>query len=141
LVLNGTTEMASFFAFDPAFQGGVRVGIGDLNGDGKAEIITGGAVGASGHILILDGVTGEPISSFFGMGARFKGGIRVATVGVTEGGVATLRVIGAPNPDRTATINELTPDGTATGQFQPFGASFSGGLFVASVTSPINEGQ
>jgi len=40
--------------------------------------------------------------------------------------------VGAPNPDRLAPINESTPDGPILGQFQPFGASFSGGLFVAN---------
>ena len=35
------TEIASFFAYDPAFPGGVTVAAADLTGDGVAEIITG----------------------------------------------------------------------------------------------------
>jgi hypothetical protein len=33
-------EIASFFAYEPGFQGGVRVGAADVNGDGRAEILT-----------------------------------------------------------------------------------------------------
>jgi hypothetical protein len=125
----GATILSEFLY--PGFNGGFSVSTADVTGDGRAEIITGGAEGAGGHMKILDGVTGQPISSFFGLGAGFNGGTRVAALGVSEGGVATLHVIGAPNPDRAATINESTPDGVLTGQFQPFG-NFSGGLFVAS---------
>ena len=34
------TEVASFYAFAPAFTGGVSVAAGDVTGDGIADIIT-----------------------------------------------------------------------------------------------------
>jgi hypothetical protein len=32
-------ERFSFMAFDPAFRGGVRVALGDINGDGTPDIV------------------------------------------------------------------------------------------------------
>ena len=40
------TEVASFFAYDPAFTGGVSVAAGDVTGDGVADIITGAGLAA-----------------------------------------------------------------------------------------------
>ena len=39
-------ELAGFFAYDPRFTGGVFITAGDVNGDGRADVITG--AGASG---------------------------------------------------------------------------------------------
>src|SRR6185436_12409707 len=40
-VFDGVTlaQIFSFNAFDPSFTGGVRVAAGDVNGDGRADII------------------------------------------------------------------------------------------------------
>src|SRR5438045_2768183 len=40
-VVDGDTgaEVRSFFAYDPTFTGGVRVAVGDVNGDGVADIV------------------------------------------------------------------------------------------------------
>src|SRR5262249_14185695 len=44
-------EVRNFFAYAPAFTGGVTVAAGDLDGDGHAEILTGaGAGAAAGHV-------------------------------------------------------------------------------------------
>src|SRR5262249_9587768 len=40
------TLVVQFYAYDPRFQGGVRVALGDVNGDGTPDIIT--APGLSG---------------------------------------------------------------------------------------------
>ena len=58
------------------FTGGVRVGAGDVTGDGVADIITGTGPGAA-HVRVFDGVTGSEVRSFLPY-AGFTGGIFVA---------------------------------------------------------------
>ena len=68
-------ELRSFTPY-AGFTGGVRVGAGDVNGDGVADVITGTGPG-SGHVKAFNGVTGEEIRSFLPY-PGFTGGIFVA---------------------------------------------------------------
>src|SRR4051812_45434871 len=47
-----------FFAYNPAFTGGVRVALADLNGDGTADVITAPGPGGGPHVKVFDGATG-----------------------------------------------------------------------------------
>jgi hypothetical protein len=47
--------LADFFAYDPNFRGGVTVALGDVNGDGTLDIITGPGPGGGDAVLIIDG--------------------------------------------------------------------------------------
>jgi hypothetical protein len=88
----GVTEIASFYAYDPAFAGGVFVAGGDLNGDGRAEIIT-GTTRAGGPVRIFTvGGTGHvaQVTSFFPYVPAFQGPVRVAAADVNGDGVADI---------------------------------------------------
>jgi hypothetical protein len=70
--------LASFFAFGTGFTGGVNVAAGDINNDGRADIIAGAGPGApGGHVKVFDGRTGAEIASFFAF-PGFTGGVTVA---------------------------------------------------------------
>ncbi|GAI33319.1 unnamed protein product, partial [marine sediment metagenome] len=43
-----------FFAYNKKFRGGVNVAVGDLNNDGKEEIVTGAGVGGGPQVRIFD---------------------------------------------------------------------------------------
>ncbi|MEO2089466.1 MAG: vanadium-dependent haloperoxidase [Gemmataceae bacterium] len=85
VVLDGVSgaEVRSFFAFDPAFTGGVAVACGDVNDDGVADIITAALAGGGPHVKVFDGATGKELLSFFAYDAGFTGGVSLAAADVT----------------------------------------------------------
>jgi hypothetical protein len=79
-VFDGVTgqEVQSFFAYAQNVTGGVTVGAGDFNNDGRADIITGVASGASPHVKVFNAVDLAEIHSFFAFAQNFTGGVFVS---------------------------------------------------------------
>ena len=71
---------SAFFAYDQNFRGGVRVAMGDINGDGFSDLVTATGVGGGPHIKIWDLRTGTPmqVASFFAFESNFTGGLYIA---------------------------------------------------------------
>src|SRR5262249_13728126 len=93
---DGNPVGPGFLAYDPAFRGGVRVAVCDVDGDGQAEIVTGAGPGGGPHIRVfrLDAsgaVTGE-VASFLAYDSGFTGGVWVACGDVDGTGPADLVV-------------------------------------------------
>src|SRR2546426_10186898 len=65
------------------FRGGVRVAVGDVNGDGFPDVITGPGPGMEPLIRVFDGSTGKRleghIGNFLAFPGFFRGGVYVAT--------------------------------------------------------------
>src|SRR5262249_25169210 len=55
----GLVEKFRFFAFENTARGGVLVAAGDVNGDGKAEIIAGAGVGGAPAVAVFNGNNGS----------------------------------------------------------------------------------
>jgi hypothetical protein len=70
-----------FFAYDPAFNGGSTVALVDVNGDGRADIVTGAGPGGGPHVRIFEGGTGlqltDAFDSFMAFDPTFSGGVYV----------------------------------------------------------------
>lgn len=67
----------SFLAFDQKFYGGVRVASGDVDGDGRDEIIVGAGPSGGPHIRIFT-ADGKLVRQFFAFDASRRGGVDVA---------------------------------------------------------------
>jgi peptidoglycan/xylan/chitin deacetylase (PgdA/CDA1 family) len=59
------------------FTGGAYIASGDVNGDGKDEIITGAGKGGGPQVIVFNN-QGEAIKNFFAYPDDFKGGVAVA---------------------------------------------------------------
>lgn len=138
--------VAAFDVYDSRFNGGVRVALGDVTGDGVEDVITAPASGGGPHIKVFDGgqlLVGRAVvvREFMAFDPNFRGGVYVATsqidestldhqeiiVGAGEGGGPHVRVFG---------VNSNAP----IRDFFAFDPSFRGGVRVAA-TSIDNDGD
>ena len=125
------TEVASFFAYDPAFPGGVSVAAGDVTGDGVAEIITGAGPGGGPHVRafsLAGGVVTE-VASFFAYDPAFPGGVSVAAGDVTGDGVA--EIITGAGPGGGPHVRAFSLAGgvaTEVASFFAYDPAFPGGV-------------
>lgn len=134
---------ASFFAFNPAFTGGVSVATADVNQDGVPYLILGAGPGGGPHVKVVDGTkvnqfqaNGEIadsalLANFFAYGAGFTGGVSVAAGNVTS--VSTTDIITGAGPGGGPHVKVFAGQGgQLVRSFMAFGAAFTGGVNVAA---------
>ncbi|MFO0848156.1 MAG: FG-GAP-like repeat-containing protein [Gemmataceae bacterium] len=131
-VFDGLTfqPIANFFAYEPSFRGGVYVATGDVNGDGKEEILTGTGVGGGPLVRVFDG-TGKLLTQVFPFESTFRGGVNVAAGDVNGDG--RVDILATPGPGGGPVVRAydsatLTP----VAEYLAFDPSYRGGLFVAA---------
>jgi hypothetical protein len=121
----------SITAYDPNFGGGVRTAIGDVNGDGVADIITGPGPGGGPDIHVYDGRTGAMIRQFFAFNPNFTGGVFVAAGDVNGDGFADISV-GADAGGGPNVMVFNGKDGAMLDNFFAYDPGFTGGVRVAA---------
>jgi len=86
--------MQSYLAFDASYRGGISVAAGDVNGDGKADIIVGAQASAPPHVKVFSGANGSELQSFYAFAPSYTGGVSVAAGDLTGDGKAEI-IVGA----------------------------------------------
>lgn len=128
---NGRLLNGGFFAYATNFRGGVNVAVGDVNGDGRAEIITGAGVGGGPHVRMFDNNGRLMNDGFFAYNASFRGGVNVAA-GDTDGD-GDAEIITGAGPTGGPHVKIWNSQGRLQTEFFAFSARSSAGVFVAAM--------
>jgi hypothetical protein len=125
--------MASFYAYNKNFNGGVRVAAGTIQGPGTIPaLVTGPGAGGQPLVNVYSGVNGVLINSFFAYSPQFLGGVYVAVGDVNRDGFAdVITGAGAGGSPQVTVFSGFS--GAVLSTFNAFAASFTGGVRVASV--------
>lgn len=123
-----TTEIlgGGFFAYAPAFAGGVWVAAGDVDGDGKDEIITGAGAGGGPHIKVFklapNGQSFNEVGGWMAYDPAFAGGVAVAAGNlVAEGGDVFDEIATVPSFSGGSHVKVFGGAGTLKREFLAFG--------------------
>lgn len=123
--------LTEFFAYSSTFLGGVYVASGDVNNDGKADIITGADSGGGPHVRVISGANGRELMGFFAYAPTFVGGVRVAAGDFNNDGRADIITGAGPGGGPHVQIFSGA-NGSVLRSFFAYDATATKGVFVAA---------
>jgi subtilisin family serine protease len=123
----------SIMAYDPKFRGGVNSTVGDVNGDGKDEIMT-GVVGSGGPHIRFFKEANNALSllsaGFMAFDKSFRGGISLASVDINNDGIDEILAGVGSNGNPTVRIyNQLGKQ--VLKEFNAYSTSYKNGITLA----------
>lgn len=123
--------LGGFFAYSASFRGGVQVAAGDVNGDGKADIVTGVGKNGPPRVKAFSGADGSLLADFLAFSPDFRGGVRVST-GDFRHRLAT-DIIVAAGPGAAPRVKIFAGDTQEElASYLAYSASFRGGVWVGA---------
>jgi hypothetical protein len=133
---DGARTIASFVVDGASRDRGVFVACGDVDGDGRADVVTGLDAGGPAEVRAwsVDGRAATPLATVLAYEATFTGGTRVAVADVDGDGRA--EIITAPGGGGTSEVRVLAVDTGEASQVATFSAADPGpgqAVFVGAV--------
>jgi hypothetical protein len=105
---NVGTPIADFFVYEATFYGGVRVAVGDVNGDGRDDLITGAGFGGGPRVTVFNGktlgTTNVRLADFFAFENSLRNGVNVSGGDVNGDGKADLGIGAGPGGGPRVTV-------------------------------------
>ncbi len=134
--------VSDFFIFEPVLRDGVFVSVGDIDRDGRGDLVVGAGPGGAPRVFIASGVglldpAGVrlvPVANFFAGDIDNRGGIRVAVKDLP--GDAGSELVVAPGKSAGSAVTRYTdaallqPEPTPESSKPAYEPSFNGGVFV-----------
>jgi hypothetical protein len=124
--------LEDYYAFSPAFLGGIFVAAGDIDGAGRADVIVGMGQGGAPEVQVFDGPSAAPLLDFYAYayaGGSGSGGVQVGAADVTGTGRAA--ILTGAGPGQLPEVKAI--DGMSVQTIDDFFAydpGFLGGVFV-----------
>jgi hypothetical protein len=138
---NPASVITDFFVYELSFRGGVRVATGDVNGDGRADLITGAGFGGGPRVTVISGktvgTTNTRLADFFAFESSQRDGVYVSAGDIDNDGKADLAIGAGPNGGPRvqvfggASVITGTPQPTSLLNFFAFNPNLRNGVRVA----------
>jgi sugar lactone lactonase YvrE len=126
--LHQIIETDGWLAYGPNFTGGVNLAAGDVNKDGKAEIITAPAENGSADVRVYSS-TGRLRTQFFAYDSNTRMGLSLASCDLNNDGRA--EILTGPSAGFPAEVKIFSPKGKFLRNFYAFPRSSRVGASVA----------
>lgn len=115
-------------AYDPRFRGGVSASVGDVDGDGAPDVVTGAGAGGGPHVRVFD-ASGNVKAQFFAYSERFRGGVTTAVGDVDGDGLD--EIVTGPGFGGGPHVRVFNRKGEVENQFFAFDSRQRGGVLVS----------
>ena len=124
--------------YGAGFAGGISLASADVNGDGRADIITAPLSGGASRIVVVSGATRSVIRDYLAFGSSYIGGANVTAADINGDGKAEI-IVGA----MVGRGNIVVQDGATNTQrasFFAYQAGYNGGARVAAISDVNADG-
>ncbi|NQV00393.1 MAG: VCBS repeat domain-containing M23 family metallopeptidase [Parcubacteria group bacterium] len=127
----GSVVYAKLFPFGDKIHTGADVACGDIDGDGRDEIIVSTGPGDEPKVATID-ENGKKVKEFLAYDKNFRGGVRISAGDVDRDGED--EIIAGAGPGGGPHVRVFEANGTPRGiDYFPFHIDFRGGVDVGSI--------
>lgn len=126
--------LGQFFAYDPGFRGGVNVALGDIDGDGRDDIVTAPGITGGPHVRVFD-QSGARKNEVFVFDASDRAGLSITTTDADHDGRAEIIAAhqGASLPEARRIVFDALGTPTLEEPFRLYGTSYHHGATLFPV--------